>query len=543
MSFAYLGLSDELLKAIAEVGYREPTPIQRQAIPAILQGRDIIGIAQTGTGKTAAFVWPMLDILATGRVKARMPRSLILEPTRELAHQVAENFERYGKYHKLSMALLIGGVSFSEQEAKLERGVDVLIATPGRLLDHFERGKLLLTGIEIVVVDECDRMLDMGFIPSVERIMTLMPQRHQTLFFSATLPPEVKKLTDRFLDDPKVIEVAPPASPAETVDQSLVVVSPREKTKALRLLLETETIENAIVFCNRKADVRTVYLSLKRAKYAVGQLHGDMSQPDRLDTLQRFRDGDITILVASDVAARGLDIAKVSHVFNFDVPQNAEDYVHRIGRTGRAGRHGVAVTIATPEDARALAAIERLINRRIPDREIAGIKTREMPREERPADGPVKRRRRKRRRGGQQEEEAGSAVSENRKSETVQGEAAGTEAAGEEAAPEERSPAASARGPKTDEGQDGTAQDKKSRSGGRRRRRRRKRRGGSRSQEEHRTAGRATALREESGSPAASAEDDRTPAPPPKLGAGSPVPAFLRVPARPRRRRKPEKAE
>ncbi len=537
MSFAYLGLSDELLKAIAEVGYREPTPIQRQAIPAILQGRDIIGIAQTGTGKTAAFVWPMLDILATGRVKARMPRSLILEPTRELAHQVAENFERYGKYHKLSMALLIGGVSFSEQEAKLERGVDVLIATPGRLLDHFERGKLLLTGIEIVVVDECDRMLDMGFIPSVERIMTLMPQRHQTLFFSATLPPEVKKLTDRFLDDPKVIEVAPPASPAETVDQSLVVVGPREKTKALRLLLETENIENAIVFCNRKTDVRTVYLSLKRAKYAVGQLHGDMSQPDRLDTLQRFRDGDITILVASDVAARGLDIAKVSHVFNFDVPQNAEDYVHRIGRTGRAGRHGVAVTIATPEDARALAAIERLIDRRIPEREIAGIKMREMPREERPEERPVKRRRRKRRRGRQQAEGAGAAVPETRKTQAGPGEAAAGEAASEGG-----SSAAPLRGSEAAGDQDGAAQDKKPRRGGRRRRRRRKRRGGSRAQEERATAGRTAVSREEPGSSERPTDEERTPAAPPRLGAGSPVPAFLRVPARPRRRRKPEKA-
>ncbi len=539
MSFAYLGLSDELLKAIAEVGYREPTPIQRQAIPAILQGRDIIGIAQTGTGKTAAFVWPMLDILATGRVKARMPRSLILEPTRELAHQVAENFERYGKYHKLSMALLIGGVSFAEQESKLERGVDVLIATPGRLLDHFERGKLLLTGIEIVVVDECDRMLDMGFIPSVERIMTLMPQRHQTLFFSATLPPEVKKLTDRFLDDPKMIEVAPPASPAETVDQSLIVVGPREKTKALRRLLETETIENAIVFCNRKADVRTVYLSLKRAKYAVGQLHGDMSQPDRLDTLQRFRDGDITILVASDVAARGLDIAKVSHVFNFDVPQNAEDYVHRIGRTGRAGRHGVAVTIATPEDARALAAIERLIGRRIPERELSGIKTREMPREERPEDRPAKRRKRKRKRARQPGEDAKSAaVPENRKTQTPQDEAP----AGEPALDHQASSAATQRSEATEE-QAGPAQDKKPRSG-RRRRRRRKRRGSHRVHEERTTAERTAAP--PSGEPRSSdrsADEDHKPAAPPKLGAGSPVPAFLKVPARPRRRRKPIKTE
>ncbi|RMF73581.1 MAG: DEAD/DEAH box helicase, partial [Alphaproteobacteria bacterium] len=538
MSFAYLGLSDELLKAIEEVGYKEPTPIQRQAIPAVLQGRDIIGIAQTGTGKTAAFVWPMLDILATGRVKARMPRSLILEPTRELAHQVAENFERYGKYHKLSMALLIGGVSFAEQEAKLERGVDVLIATPGRLLDHFERGKLLLTGIEIVVVDECDRMLDMGFIPSVERIMTLMPQRHQTLFFSATLPPEVKKLTDRFLDDPKVIEVAPPSSPAETVDQSLVVVGPREKTKALRRLLETEEIENAIVFCNRKADVRTVYLSLKRAKYAVGQLHGDMSQPDRLDTLQRFRDGEITILVASDVAARGLDIAKVSHVFNFDVPQNAEDYIHRIGRTGRAGRHGVAVTIATPEDARALAAIERLIRRRIPERELPGVKTREMPREALAEDGTARRRRRKRKRT--QRPEAGT-PSPAAGAGSDRSPAARSEQTAGDGEARSQEPNASPSSPAGDGGsgrvQESAAEEKKPRSG-KRRRRRRKRRGRDRPGEK-RTQGRQpdAPLREEERSSTEAAREEREPAAPPKLGEGSPVPAFLRVSARPRRRR------
>ncbi|GIX16689.1 MAG: hypothetical protein KatS3mg119_0875 [Rhodothalassiaceae bacterium] len=522
MSFAHLGLSDELLKAIDELGYKEPTPIQRKAIPAVLQGRDVIGIAQTGTGKTAAFVLPMLDILATGRAKARMPRSLILEPTRELAHQVAENFERYGKYHKLSMALLIGGVSFSEQEAKLERGVDVLIATPGRLLDHFERGKLLLTGIEIVVVDECDRMLDMGFIPSIERIMTLMPQRHQTLFFSATLAPEIKKLTDRFLDDPKVIEVAPPASPAETVDQSIIVVSQREKTKALRSLLESEDIENAIVFCNRKTDVRTVYLSLRRAKYSVGQLHGDMSQPDRLDTLQRFRDGEIKILVASDVAARGLDIAKVSHVFNFDVPQNAEDYIHRIGRTGRAGRHGVAITIATPEDARAVAAIERLIGRTIPERTLEGVKVRPLPREEAAEERPRKRRRRRRKDREDRKEAA----------------PAGPGAQAPEAASREHAQAGGGRTTEEKADGEGAGAPPAGERPRRRRRRRRRRRG------REGEARKAEAVTEAQAKPASSAEDapeeERTK--PPRLGDASPVPAFLRVPAR-RRRRRRQKAE
>ncbi|MGF1604855.1 MAG: DEAD/DEAH box helicase [Rhodothalassiaceae bacterium] len=365
MSFEFLGLSDAILQAVSETGYTEPTPIQRQAIPAVLQGRDVLGIAQTGTGKTAGFTLPMIDILAAGRAKARMPRSLILEPTRELAAQVSENFELYGKHHKLTMALLIGGVSFADQEAKLERGADVLIATPGRLLDHFERGKLMLNGVKILVVDESDRMLDMGFIPDVERICSLMPKQRQTLFFSATMPSEVKRLTDQFLIDPKVIEVAPPASAAATVTQKVQIVAPRTKSRALKTWLAKEDVTSAIVFCNRKRDVATVHKSLKTADLSAGQLHGDMSQPDRMATLQRFKDREVTILVASDVAARGLDISAVSHVFNYDVPNNPDDYVHRIGRTGRAGRSGVAVTLATPEDERALAQIEKTINAKI----------------------------------------------------------------------------------------------------------------------------------------------------------------------------------
>ncbi|MEE8371201.1 MAG: DEAD/DEAH box helicase, partial [Sphingomonadales bacterium] len=304
---------------------------------------------------------PMIDILASGRTKARMPRSLILEPTRELAAQVAESFEKYGKNNKLSKALLIGGVSFADQVRLLDRGVDVLIATPGRLLDHFERGKLMLNGVQILVIDEADRMLDMGFIPDVERICKLVTQKPQTLFFSATMPPPIKRLTDRFLDDPKMIEVAPQSMAAETVAQKLFKTSPRDKGKALERLLADPAVTNALVFCNRKVEVSAVYLALRKTGMNVAQLHGDMAQADRMDVLQRFKDHDIDVLIASDVAARGLDIPRVSHVFNYDVPINPEDYVHRIGRTGRAGRAGISITLATPRDAKAMAAISRLI--------------------------------------------------------------------------------------------------------------------------------------------------------------------------------------
>ncbi|MFZ5609012.1 MAG: DEAD/DEAH box helicase [Pseudomonadota bacterium] len=372
MDFELLGLSEELLRAVAEAGYTVPTPIQRQAIPVVLMGRDVLGIAQTGTGKTAGFTLPMIDVLAQGRARARMPRSLILEPTRELAAQVAESFQKYGKYHKLTMALLIGGVSFGDQEAALDKGADVLIATPGRLLDHFERGRILLSGVDILVIDEADRMLDMGFIPDVERICALMPQKHQTLFFSATMPPPVKRLADRFLDEPKVIEVAPPASTAETVTLYQVPVAIRDKRKVLRQLLRRDQETTAIIFCNRKRDVRVLHESLVRHGFSAVQLQGDMDQPVRMDMLARFRKGEARILVASDVAARGLDIPTVSHVYNFDVPVNPEDYVHRIGRTGRAGRSGEAVTLVAPSEKDAMAAIEKLIGKRPERLEIEG---------------------------------------------------------------------------------------------------------------------------------------------------------------------------
>jgi superfamily II DNA/RNA helicase len=375
MSFSDLGLSAEVLRAVADAGYQTPTPIQQKAIPSVLMGRDILGCAQTGTGKTAGFTLPMIDILAQGRARARMPRSLILEPTRELAAQVAENFEIYGKYNKLTKALLIGGVSYDDQEKLLDRGVDVLIATPGRLLDHFERGRILLNDVNILVIDEADRMLDMGFIPDVEKIVSLLPKKRQTLFFSATMPPEIKRLADAFLSEPKEITVAPPASVTLTVAQALVMVPGEDyaKREALRRLLAAETVKNALIFCNRKRDVDTLYKSLKRHGFSVGSLHGDMDQSTRTETLDAFKRNDMTLLVCSDVAARGLDIDDLSHVFNFDVPIHAEDYVHRIGRTGRAGRSGRAFTLATHEDRKFVDSIERLIGTTIPRAEIEGI--------------------------------------------------------------------------------------------------------------------------------------------------------------------------
>jgi len=365
MNFADLGLSDELLRAVTEAGYDTPTPIQAQAIPPVLMMKDIIGIAQTGTGKTASFVLPMIDILAHGRSRARMPRSLILEPTRELAAQVAENFEKYGKYHKLSMALLIGGVSMGDQVKALEKGVDVLIATPGRLMDLFERGNIMLNGCNLLVIDEADRMLDMGFIPDIENICTKLPANRQTLLFSATMPPPIKKLSDRFLTNPKSIEVARPATASINITQWLVPVDSRKKRDALRDLLELENVQTAIIFCNRKTTVRELNKSLQRQGFKSGEIHGDIDQSTRIAELDRFKNGTVNILVASDVAARGLDIKGVSHVFNFDAPWHPDDYVHRIGRTGRAGAKGVAYTFVTAEDAEAIDNIQKLIGTKI----------------------------------------------------------------------------------------------------------------------------------------------------------------------------------
>ncbi|MFT3726822.1 MAG: DEAD/DEAH box helicase [Terricaulis sp.] len=375
-TFDDLGLSAETLRAVHEGGYNTPTPIQAAAIPEVLKGRDVLGIAQTGTGKTASFTLPMIDILAAGRARARMPRTLILEPTRELAAQVAEAFDKYGKYQKLTKALLIGGVSFGDQDALLARGVDVLIATPGRLLDHFERGKLLLTGVQVMVVDEADRMLDMGFIPDIERIFKLTPFTRQTLFFSATMPPEITRLTQAFLHNPVRVEVSKPASTAATIDQRIVPLpgnDPRTRRAALRAVMQSADVRNGIIFCNRKTDVDVVAQSLKRHGFNAAPIHGDLDQSLRTKTLDRFRSGDLQFLIASDVAARGLDIPDVSHVFNYEPPRHAEDYVHRIGRTGRAGRQGASFTLVGPGDRKSLDAIEKLTGKAIDKAQIEGV--------------------------------------------------------------------------------------------------------------------------------------------------------------------------
>jgi len=373
--FSDLNLNPKVLKAVEEAGYETPTPIQAGAIPPALEGRDVLGIAQTGTGKTAGFTLPLITMLARGRARARMPRSLVLCPTRELAAQVAENFDTYSKYVKLSKALLIGGVSFKEQDTLIDKGVDVLIATPGRLLDHFERGKLILNDVKVMVVDEADRMLDMGFIPDIERIFGLTPFTRQTLFFSATMAPEIERITNTFLSNPARIEVARQATASETIEQGVVMFKASrrdreasEKRKILRMMIdgEGEKCTNAIIFCNRKTDVDIVAKSLKKYNYDAAPIHGDLEQSQRTRTLDGFRNGELRFLVASDVAARGLDVPAVSHVFNFDVPSHAEDYVHRIGRTGRAGRDGKAMMICTPRDERNFDAIERLTQRAIP---------------------------------------------------------------------------------------------------------------------------------------------------------------------------------
>ncbi len=388
--FESLGLSPDILKSVAETGYTTPTPIQAQAIPIVLQGRDVIGIAQTGTGKTASFTLPMIEMLARGRSKARMPRALVLEPTRELADQVSESFDKYSKYSKLSKALLIGGVSMDEQVKKLDRGVDVLIATPGRLMDHFERGRILLSQVNILVIDEADRMLDMGFIPDVEKICKLLPFTRQTLFYSATMPPEIQRLTDQFLHNAVRVEVSRPATAAVNITQEMVMVPANDwaKREALRRLIrEAEpTLNNAIIFCNRKRDVDVVAKSLTKHGFDASPIHGDLEQSMRMKTLEKFRAGELKILVASDVAARGLDVPAVSHVFNFDVPIHADDYVHRIGRTGRAGRSGAAFMLATSRDSKYIEAIEKITGVKLPRREMMDIEVRE---ERKPKfDGP-----------------------------------------------------------------------------------------------------------------------------------------------------------
>ncbi|MBU6235062.1 MAG: DEAD/DEAH box helicase [Alphaproteobacteria bacterium] len=368
MTFHDLGLSEPTLRAVTESGYTTPTEIQAKAIPWVLQGRDVVGIARTGTGKTASFTLPMIEILADGVSKARMPRALVLSPTRELAAQIAENFDKYGKYGQLTKCLIVGGVGMGDQTALLARGVDVLIATPGRLLDLFERGNVLLNDIKVLVIDEADRMLDMGFIPDIERILKMIPPIRQTLLFSATMPAPIQKLAEAFMTNPKTVAVAAQSSTAETVTQNLIILgSGREKERALLNLIRDESVGvvNAFVFCNRKKDVSELARFLSKQGVSAAPLHGDMPQAARTATLLDFKEGKVSIMICSDVAARGLDISGVSHVFNYDVPFNAEDYVHRIGRTGRAGKSGVAYTFAVPDDDKLVAAIEKLTGKKI----------------------------------------------------------------------------------------------------------------------------------------------------------------------------------
>ncbi len=408
MKFDELGLSEKVLKAVEASGYDTPTPIQEQAIPHALQRRDVLGIAQTGTGKTAAFTLPMLSLLERGRARARMPRTLILEPTRELAAQVEEAFGKYGVNHKLNLALLIGGVSFGDQEAKIARGADVVIATPGRLLDFTERGGLLLNAIEILVIDEADRMLDMGFIPDIERICKLVPFTRQTLFFTATMPPEIQRITEQFLHNPVRVEVARPATTLATTAQSLVKTGreAQDKRDTLRRLIRSaEGLTNAIIFCNRKREVATLHRSLVSHGFSAIALHGDMDQSARTAALEQFRRGEVKLLVASDVAARGLDIPAVSHVFNFDVPHHPDDYVHRIGRTGRAGRSGTAITIVAPADGKAVAAIEKLTGQTIAWAGEPAPSTDEPRARERHASRPPRQEQRPRHHGRQRDQE------------------------------------------------------------------------------------------------------------------------------------------
>lgn len=451
ISFSDLGLGQKLLDALDAVGYKQPTPIQEGAIPHALAGKDVLGIAQTGTGKTASFTLPLIERLSKGRAKARMPRSLILSPTRELAAQIAENFDNYAKNTKLTKVLLIGGVAFGPQEEILNKGADVVIATPGRLLDQFERGKVLLNGVQILVIDEADRMLDMGFIPDIERILKTLPAQRQTLFFSATMPPEIKSLVDRFMNDPVRVEVSRPASTATTITQLVARVkdkTPAAKRDMLRKAIGRSGVKNGIIFCNRKRDVDTVARSLIKHGFSAAPIHGDLDQSTRTKTLDEFKSDTLRFLVASDVAARGLDIPAVSHVFNFDVPHNAEDYVHRIGRTGRAGLEGEAITIVGPSDDRNLAAVEKMLGKKIPSGDF-GDGAHSSP-ESAQADEPKPSRGRKRR-PARKEAEKSAAPAKSEKPDPETSEAPAAEARN---APEKPKPA-----PRRDRSSRGSAKD------------------------------------------------------------------------------------
>jgi ATP-dependent RNA helicase RhlE len=368
--FDTLALDPKLLSAVADAGYLTMTPIQAKAIPIVLDGRDVMGAAQTGTGKTAAFSLPLLQRMLkhenASMSPARHPvRALVLAPTRELADQVANNVKQYSKFTKLRAAVVFGGIDMKPQTLELKAGVEVLIATPGRLLDHIEAKNAVLNQVEYVVLDEADRMLDIGFLPDLQRILSYLPKQRQTLLFSATFSPEIKRLAESYLQDPMLVEVARPNATASTVEQRFFSVASEDKRRAVLKMLKERSITQALVFVNSKLGCARLARSFERDGLRTNALHGDKSQDERLKALAAFKRGEVDVLVATDVAARGLDIADLPAVFNFDVPFNAEDYVHRIGRTGRAGASGLAMTLVAREDARMIGDIEKLIKKKI----------------------------------------------------------------------------------------------------------------------------------------------------------------------------------
>ncbi|MBS1155903.1 MAG: helicase [Proteobacteria bacterium] len=396
MSFADLGLAPEVLKAVADQGYENPTPIQAKAIPVVLAGRDVLGAAQTGTGKTAAFTLPILTKLApmasNSVSPARHPvRALILTPTRELADQVSASVTTYGKQLALRSTMVFGGVNMEEQSKILRGGVEIVVATPGRLLDHVQQKTISLGQVEILVLDEADRMLDMGFIPDIRRILDLLTNRKQTLMFSATFSPEIKKLAAEFLNNPETIEVARQNATNEMVKQELHPVESHRKQKLLAHLIRTHGMTQVIAFCRTKQGADQLARDLKRERFSVEAIHGDRLQSARMETLAAFKDGKVQVLVATDVAARGLDINDLPYVVNYDLPHNAEDYVHRIGRTGRAGASGVAISFVTPEDDKYFEAIKKLIKKDLQLVPVPGFSpgTHALPPPTRPRSGPA----------------------------------------------------------------------------------------------------------------------------------------------------------
>jgi ATP-dependent RNA helicase RhlE len=368
--FDVLPLDAKLLRAVADQGYATMTPIQAKAIPIVLQGRDVMGAAQTGTGKTAAFSIPLLQRMLKHETASMSParhpvRALVLAPTRELADQVAANVKAYAKHTQLRSLVVFGGIDMKPQTLELKKGVEVLIATPGRLLDHIEAKHCVLNQVEYVVLDEADRMLDIGFLPDLQRILAYLPRQRQTLLFSATFSPEIKKLAQSYLQDPVLVEVARPNATASTVEQRFYSVTSDDKRQAVRQILRERSLTQAIVFVNSKLGAARLARSFERDGLRTAALHGDKSQDERLKALEAFKQGETEVLVATDVAARGLDIADLPAVFNFDVPFNAEDYIHRIGRTGRAGASGLAVTLVTRDDARLMADLEKLLKKKV----------------------------------------------------------------------------------------------------------------------------------------------------------------------------------